>query len=178
MLKWFLSFCLLTLGLFAQDTFTTKVGENQIFITSLKNNVVDKDRFGTIKIPLVKSRKPVKETWKKEFSGRTSIKSWLKNWNVAMDPNINRRTSIVLLIAIGRTLKKAFCSSCSIDWRFSFKEVFLFGGISFFRKKIPKIKFDKSWIINILYARLFFFNNIPQVPNKNSGFAKWVKRRR
>ena len=45
MLKWFLSFCLLTLGLFAQDTFTTKVGENQIFVTSLKDNVVDKDRL-------------------------------------------------------------------------------------------------------------------------------------
>lgn len=45
MLKWFLSFCLLALSVFAEDTFQTKVGENQVFVASLKDNPVPKDKL-------------------------------------------------------------------------------------------------------------------------------------
>ncbi len=45
MFKKILSFCLLTLSVFAADTFTTKVGENQIFVTSLKDNLIDKNKL-------------------------------------------------------------------------------------------------------------------------------------
>lgn len=45
MLRKILSFCLLTLGVFAQDSFKTKIGDNEIIIFSLKENPVPKDKL-------------------------------------------------------------------------------------------------------------------------------------
>lgn len=70
MFKWLLSFCLLTLGVLGADTYKTKVGENQIFVASLKDNAVPKDRL----IPTnEKDKKLISELYKNKKINKHNV---------------------------------------------------------------------------------------------------------